>query len=52
MDINTQALNILLQSPAATSSVAALFLAILTLWHPTRFKWPLLFFILYLSGTG
>lgn len=48
MDINTQALAILIHSPLATSSVAALFLAILTVWCPTRFKLPILFFIIYI----
>jgi CAAX protease family protein len=48
MDINAQALAILWQSPLAASSVVALLLAILTLWFPTRFKLPLLFFIIYL----
>jgi uncharacterized protein len=48
MDINTQALAILYQSPLATSSVVALFFAILTLWCPARLKLPILFFAIYL----
>lgn len=48
MDINAQALAVLLQSPLVTCSIVTLLLAIFTLWFPSRLKLPVLFFIIYL----